>query len=97
MSTIHIRKAHNLGYARARRAAERLAREIETRFHASHRWDKDDLWLSRRGVEGRIHIADDAVEVRIKLGMPMRPLKGTIQDSVEKRLSRLLRDDSTVA
>ena len=62
MSTIHIRKAHNLGYARARKTAEVLARELETRFHVPHRWAKDDLFLSHKGMEGRIHVADDVVD-----------------------------------
>jgi putative polyhydroxyalkanoate system protein len=94
MSVIHITKRHKLGYTRARTKAEDLVSRLKSDFDADYRWEKEDLRFSSRGVEGRIHIGEHEVDVRIRLGILLRPMKSRIENAIEARLEEILGEGS---
>jgi putative polyhydroxyalkanoate system protein len=90
MSQIHIRKKHKLGHARARKTAEELAESLASEYNAKYRWHNDDLEFKSSGVNGRLHVSKDEVDIKVSLGMLLRPLKGKIESSIRSRLDEIL-------
>ena len=90
MSQIHIRKKHNLEHARARETAEQLAKGLAAEYNARYRWRNDDLEFTSKGVNGRLHVGKDAVDIKISLGLLLRPLKGKIESGIRARLDDIL-------
>ncbi|MGD8620099.1 MAG: polyhydroxyalkanoic acid system family protein [Gammaproteobacteria bacterium] len=90
MSQIHIRKKHTLGHAQARKTAEKLAESLATEYNARYRWHNDDLEFKSTGVNGKLHVGKDEVEIKVSLGMLLRPLKGKIESSIRSTLDEIL-------
>ena len=57
---------------------------------ADYRWEKDRLVFKRSGASGFVRIGDQEVEVQVKLGMLLTPLKGTIEKSIKDYLEQRL-------
>jgi putative polyhydroxyalkanoate system protein len=90
MSQIHIRKKHGLGHAQARKTAEKLAASLASEYNAKYRWLNDDLEFKSTGVNGRLHVGKDEVDIKVSLGMLLRPLKGKIESSIRAKLDDIL-------
>ncbi len=90
MSQIQIRKRHGLDHAQARATAEILAANLASEYHADYHWQDDELKFSSPGIEGELHVGDDEVEVNVRLGMLLRPLRGKIESGIRSRLDAIL-------
>jgi putative polyhydroxyalkanoate system protein len=90
MSQIHIRKKHGLDHARARATAEQLAAALASEYHADCQWQDDELQFRSPGIEGQLHVGKDEVEIKIRLGMMLRPLRGKIESGIRTRLDAIL-------
>lgn len=97
MSLIHIRKKHALGQAKARKTADELARSLASEYNAKCKWDKDDLKFTSKGVTGKMHVGKDVVDIKVDLGMMLRPFKGKIETSIKNQLADILNKKSTSA
>jgi putative polyhydroxyalkanoate system protein len=89
MSDISIRRRHALPIADARKAAEKVARQLEKDFDLEYQWQGHVLHFSRSGVEGRLHVTADEVRIDAKLGLLLGFLKGRIEAEVEQNLDKL--------
>lgn len=89
MSDISIRRRHALPIADARKAAEKVARQLEKDFDLAYEWQGHVLHFSRSGVEGRLHVTADEVRIDAKLGLLLGFLKGRIEAEVEQNLDKL--------
>ena len=76
-----------MGKEDARKAAEKIAEDIGEKIGASYRWDGDDLRFERSGASGSIHVSDDEVRVQVKLGLMLRPLRGTIESKIRSYMA----------
>lgn len=90
MSTIHFRRSHDLGADRARQVAESVVRDLKSRYGGSHHWDGSVLHFDRGGISGKLAVAEDSIDLRLTLGLVMRPLKGRIEAMVSQRMDELL-------
>ena len=90
MSQIHIQKKHNLSHAEARKTAEELARGLASEYNAKYRWRDNDLEFKSTGVNGKLHVSKNEVEIKVSLGMLLRPLKGKIESSIRSKLDEIL-------
>jgi len=90
MSQIQIRKRHGLDQARARVTAEKLAATLASEYRADYHWQDDELKFSSPGVEGELHVGEDEVEINVRLGMLLRPLRGKIENGILSRLDAIL-------
>lgn len=97
MSMIHIRKKHKLGQARARKTADELAKSLAADYNAKCKWHKDDLKFKSKGVQGLMHVGKDEVEIKVDLGMMLRPFKGKIESSILAQLEAILDKKKTSA
>jgi len=86
MSKIHIRRAHHLGLADARTRVSTIAEDLKKDLDADYQWHGDQLRFERSGASGTIDVGDDFVEIDVKLGLLVALMKGTIEDSINRRL-----------
>jgi putative polyhydroxyalkanoate system protein len=89
MSEISIRRRHDLPIAEARKAAEKVARQLEKDFDLSYEWQGHVLHFSRSGVDGTLHVSGEEVRIHARLGLLLGFLKARIEAEVEENLDKL--------
>mgnify|MGYP001067292743 CR=1 FL=1 len=90
MASITIHRRHSLGLEQARGLVGELAQSLEEDLNATWRWQGDELRFERAGASGLVRIADDLLDVEVKLGVLLRPLRATIAAQINERLDSLL-------
>jgi len=94
MSLIHLRKKHALGRAKARKTAEKLADSLAAEYNAKYQWHNNDLKLTAKGVQGLLHVGHDMVDIKVDLGVMLRPFKGKIESRIKAQLDDTLDKDN---
>lgn len=97
MSMIHVRKKHTLGQTKARKTADELAKTLTSEYKAKCKWHKDDLKFTSKGVTGKMHVGKNMVDIKMDLGMMLRPFKGKIETSIKTQLDAILDKKKTSA
>ncbi|MDJ0880942.1 MAG: polyhydroxyalkanoic acid system family protein [Gammaproteobacteria bacterium] len=91
MPTIHIKKQHNIDTDTVKKEVQNLADKLSKELSAEYQWKGNQLEFKRTGANGHIDIHDNEVDVEIKLGLALTPLKRTIEtkinDYLDERLS----------
>ena len=90
MATIHITKSHQLGEEAVRANVQELADMLVDKLAAEYQWEKDRLVFKRSGANGFVRIGNQELEVEVKLGMLLTPLKGTIEKTITDYLEQRL-------
>lgn len=92
MSDIRVFRAHRLGREGARRAAERVVHELRHRHRIAleTHWEGDTLYARGRGFDAVLETTESDVYVSARLGLPLRLLRGRIEEEVERYLDRYL-------
>lgn len=90
MSTIHIVKQHQLERNAIRNEVDKFADKLATELSADYSWEGDRLVFKRSGANGYLDIGDNELEINIKLGMLLRPLKSTIESKINGYLDKAL-------
>ena len=85
-----IKRGHTLGAEEAKRRVIKIAGELENRFNLRSEWEGDDLRVNGSGVDGRIIVNDQSVEVQVRLGMSLVLLEGSIRSEIEKVMDEYL-------
>jgi putative polyhydroxyalkanoate system protein len=90
MATIHITRAHQLDQETVRDKVQELANTLVEKLSAEYQWEQERLIFKRAGANGFIRIGNQELEVEVKLGMMLRPLKGTIEKTITEYLDQQL-------
>ncbi len=90
MARIRIKRQHQLDHATVRGEVEGLAERLAQELSADYSWKGDRLEFKRSGASGYLDIGGQQVEVDIKLGMLLTPLKSTIESKINAYLDRAL-------
>ncbi len=90
MATIHIRREHRLGREAARQRLDNLIHYLKDKLEAELRWEGDRLVFERSGASGDIVIGDNFVEVNAKLGLLLSPMRGMLEQAVQRQLDEEL-------
>ncbi len=90
MAVIRVKRQHKLGAREARAAVDRIAQKLQKSLDADCRWVGSTLKFKRSGASGQIDVNDDELEINIKLGMVLSPLKGKIEKSIEEEIDQHL-------
>ena len=90
MSDIRIRRSHSKTLDDARKAAEKMAKQLRKDFDLDYAWDGNVLRFERSGVDGELHVTTREVRLEAKLGFLLAFLKPRIEAEVESQLNRLL-------
>lgn len=90
MATIHIKRQHELDEDYVREEIRQLADRLSNQLCADYQWEKDRLKFSRTGASGFVKQRKGEIEVEIKLGLMLTPLKGQIEQTVCSYLDQAL-------
>ncbi len=90
LPTLCVTRRHDLDYQRAREAIQQLADELATKLAADYRWNGNRLVFENKSASGHIELAEGRVDVEIRLGLLMAPLRATIESSIEQYLDERL-------
>ena len=89
MALIHIEREHHLTREQARAKVEEFAQNLQDEFKIKHAWDGDVMRFKRSGAAGMIAVDDKTVDVKIKLGIALRPMRGKIEKAIHKSLDKV--------
>jgi putative polyhydroxyalkanoate system protein len=95
MATIDVTRAHSLPKDEAKKKAEEFAKGMQERFELEWRWVGDSIHFdaprgAAKGTKGEVNVTDKSVRVQIDLPFLLRIMKGTIEDKVNEKLTKLL-------
>jgi len=90
LANISIAKTHRLSPKKARDAAEKIARDLKSRFSLEYAWNGDRVDFERPGVTGSMHVTKDQIRLDVGLGFLLTPLKSTIEKEIHAQLDRML-------
>jgi putative polyhydroxyalkanoate system protein len=93
MANIHIKQQHDLTHDEARKRVEEIARDLRKKLNVDYHWEGDFLRFQRSGASGSIAVGSDFIELKVKLGMVLAPMKGKIEQSIRQNLHLALGED----
>jgi putative polyhydroxyalkanoate system protein len=86
VARIHIRKRHQLDretiLARVEELADKFAEELAAECH----WRGERMEFERSGASGFIAVGESSLEIEVRLGMLLSPLRSKIEGSIESYL-----------
>jgi len=83
---IVIHRDHSLTLDQAREATETIASQLADRYEVSHHWQDDSLHFERSGVSGQIDLEPGAIQVNVRLGFLLAPLKHRLEQEIQREL-----------
>ena len=83
---ISIRRHHDLGLAKAKRLAQTLARRLQNEFGGTYTWQGNTLHFQRTAASGSATVTKDSVQIRLELGLLLRPLRARIEREIRAGL-----------
>jgi len=89
MSQIVLTRPHGLTREKAAERIGRLLEDLREQYEFDGEWEDDVLHLERKGASGQVQVGDEAIEIRIKLAMVLRPLRGKIEERLGAELDEL--------
>ncbi len=84
MSNIHLKHNHSLTKEETRERVEAIANDLKREYKMDYAWKGDSVHFRRSGASGTVYLGDGFIELDIKLGMLLSPLKGKIEDTIRK-------------
>jgi putative polyhydroxyalkanoate system protein len=94
MAHISIHRKHHMGLDEARTKVEKIAETLKEKLNSEYSWEDDTLHFKRSGANGSIAVTEDSIDLEIKLGLALRPLKGMIEKTIYENLDKALDKDS---
>jgi len=92
MPTISIKRQHKLPHAKAKAAADKIARDLNKRFDLAYEWDRDDVSFERPGLSGNMHVGKSDIRLNVQLSFLLTPLKGPIEREIQREMDALFGD-----
>ena len=90
MATNHIKREHHLHHQQLRDEIQALAERLSEELAATYCWEEQRLVFKRSGADGCITIGDGEVDIEIRLGLALTPLKKKIEQSLTRYLDQRL-------
>lgn len=90
MSTISIRRPHNLTPKQAVKVADRVAEDLAAEYGIETEWDGNSVNVSGKGVRGTLHLAPKQFELDLELGFLVSMFAEKIRTGIEAEFDRLL-------
>jgi len=83
---MRIRRRHSLGIVEARNRADRIALYLKEHYSMTSTWDGDHLNVRGNGVNGRLVVAEETIELEVRLGFALRLMEGPIRSAIESTI-----------
>jgi putative polyhydroxyalkanoate system protein len=91
MAKLSIEQAHSLPLDEVKKRLQELADRLSAKYGIDAQWTGErEAALKRTGVTGTIKVLDDKVTVLLDLSFALLPIKGKIQERIERELKSAL-------
>lgn len=91
MSRIYLQREHALSRKTLRKRAEALAKQLQSEYGGSYRWEGDTVHYSYAGgIDARLALQEQDILVDVKLGVLMLMVKGALTREIERYLDEHL-------
>ena len=87
---MQIRRNHSMDKDEAKALVEKIADRLNRKLRLDSEWREYDLRVRGSGVNGNIFVADDYIEVNVKLGFALMMLEPTIRREIESTMDEHL-------
>jgi len=87
---MNIRRSHQLGVEEARSRATEIAEHLDRQFSLTSRWQGDRLLVSGNGVNGHLIVAEECIELEVRLGFALKLMEGPIRSAIESTIDEHL-------
>ena len=84
MSDIQIRRSHSMSAKAARKAAEKIASQLDEEFDLAYEWDDNVLVFKRSGVSGELVVEKKEVHIRVRLGFLLMAIRPRIEAEIHR-------------
>ncbi|MDH3274910.1 MAG: polyhydroxyalkanoic acid system family protein [Gammaproteobacteria bacterium] len=88
---MRIRRNHQLGIEEAKNRASHIAGHLEQQFSLTSNWVGDRLMVRGNGVDGHLAVAEESIEVVVRLGFALKlmeiPIRRAIESTMDEHLS----------
>lgn len=84
MSDIQIRRSHTMSAKAARKAAEKIASQLDEEFDLAYEWDDNVLTFKRSGVSGELVVEKKEVHIRVRLGFLLMAIRPRIEAEIHR-------------
>jgi putative polyhydroxyalkanoate system protein len=74
----------------ARNRADRIAADLKQQFSMRSTWHGDALKVSGNGVSGQLMVAEDSIELNVRLGFALKLMEGPIRSAIEATIDEEL-------
>jgi putative polyhydroxyalkanoate system protein len=87
---VRIRRSHRLGIEEARSRADEIATHLGQQYSLTSRWQGDYLIVSGNGVNGQLIVAEESIELQVRLGFALKLMEGPIRSVIESTMDEHL-------
>jgi putative polyhydroxyalkanoate system protein len=87
---MRIQREHSLGKDEARKRVTGVADELCQKYGLTATWSGDELKIGGSGIDGRIAMTEQSVDVKVKLGFALSMMSSVIRTSIEEALDKYL-------
>lgn len=85
-----IRRSHTLGIEEARSRADQIAGHLKRQYSLTSHWRGDYMIVSGNGVDGHLLVAEESIEMVVKLGFALKLMEGPIRSAIEETMDEHL-------
>ena len=90
MSSISIRRAHNLSQVSAVKAVNSVAARLKDEYAVKAHWQESTLHFERLGLSGTLQLAAKEVVLEMQLGFLLTAFRDSIALAIERTLDEEL-------
>jgi putative polyhydroxyalkanoate system protein len=94
MATIEIRRSHSLPVEELHKHVDQMSGSLEAKYAVHGRWEGAEMVLEgsgmTRGVKGRIKFDATTLLVELDLPLLLRPMKGQVEESITRKVDKIL-------
>ncbi len=87
---MRIRRNHQLGIEEAKSRANEIASHLEQQFSLKSNWVGDRLMVRGNGVDGHLAVAEESIELVVRLGFSLKLMEGPIRRAIESTIDEHL-------
>ena len=87
---MRIRRNHQLGIDEAKSRANDIAGHLEQQFSLTSNWVGDRLMVRGNGVDGHLAVAEESIELVVRLGFALKLMEGPIRRAIESTIDEHL-------
>jgi putative polyhydroxyalkanoate system protein len=88
MADISITQQHNLSLQQSKEAAQQVADRMAAEYEMTTQWDGDVLTFGRSGIEGKLALGEQQVQVDITLEGFFKTFAPMIEDKITRNIAK---------